>query len=89
MGSFRKFETISTDAPVRSFLSSAPFLPNCVASALATRGWSLESGPFELPQGPCVVLRDPGRQRLAAYERVRDADRWFEGRFDAPRASGG
>jgi len=28
------------------------------------------------------VFRDPGQQRLAAYERVREVDRRFEGRFD-------
>jgi catechol 2,3-dioxygenase-like lactoylglutathione lyase family enzyme len=51
---------------------------------LAAHGWSLEGEPFELPQGPCVVLRDPGEQRLAAYERVRPGmDERFQGRFDA------
>src|SRR4030095_8545841 len=40
MGSFRKFETISTEAPVRSFRSSAPFFPNCVARAPAARASS-------------------------------------------------
>jgi hypothetical protein len=51
---------------------------------LARQGWSVEGEPFELPHGPCLVFRDPGEQRLAAYERVRDADRFFEGRFDTP-----
>lgn len=50
---------------------------------LADHGWSVEGEPFELPQGPCVVLRDPGEQRLAAYERVRPGmDEHFQGRFD-------
>ena len=35
------------------------------------RDWSVEGEPFELPQGPCLVFRDPGRQRFAVYERVR------------------
>ena len=50
---------------------------------LSREGWRTEGEPFELPQGPCMVFRDPGQQRLAAYERLRlDADRRFEGRFD-------
>jgi hypothetical protein len=49
---------------------------------LARHGWSAEGEPFELPQGPCLVFRDPGQQRLAAYERVRQVDAQFEGRFD-------
>jgi hypothetical protein len=50
--------------------------------ALAERGWSAED-PFEIPQGPCLVFRDPGGQRLAAYERVRPRmDEHFLGRFD-------
>ena len=52
--------------------------------ALTSHGWSVEGEPFELPQGPCVVFRDPGQQRLGAYERVRPAmDEHFQGRFDA------
>ena len=49
---------------------------------LARQGWSAEGEPFELPPGPCIVLRDPGQQRLAAYERVRHMDENFAGRFD-------
>jgi hypothetical protein len=50
---------------------------------LTRAGWQTEGEPFELPHGPCVILRDPGRQRLAAYERVRpQADEIFEGRLD-------
>jgi predicted enzyme related to lactoylglutathione lyase len=48
-------------------------------------GCSVEGEPFELPQGPCLVLRDPGGQRLAVYERLRpDVEARFRGRFDAP-----
>jgi len=51
--------------------------------SLTGLGWTTEGEPFEIPQGPCVVLRDPGGQRLAAYERVRPGmDARFEGRFD-------
>jgi hypothetical protein len=51
--------------------------------ALENRGFTVEGEPFELPQGPCVVFRDPGGQRLAAYERVRPGmDDHFQGRFD-------
>jgi hypothetical protein len=59
-----------------------------VASLQATRrrlkedGWS-DSEPFEIPQGPCVIVRDPGGQRLGIYERVRpQVEAAFEGRFD-------
>jgi predicted enzyme related to lactoylglutathione lyase len=39
--------------------------------------------PFEIPQGPCLVFRDPGGQRLAVYECVRPGVvETFEGRFD-------
>lgn len=58
-------------------------------SQLVDHGWSVEGEPFELPQGPCLVFRDPGRQRLAAYERVRpDMDQHFLGRFDEPKKIG-
>jgi len=51
---------------------------------LIDHGWSVDGGPFELPQGPCIVFRDPGEQRLAAYQRVRPGmDERFRGRFDA------
>ena len=50
---------------------------------LSEQGWSAEGEPFELPPGPCLVIRDPGQQRLAAYERVRHVDEHFAGRFDA------
>lgn len=52
---------------------------------LLSRGWALAGEPFELPQGPCLVLEDPGRQRIAIYERQRpDVDRQFLGRYDTP-----
>ena len=54
-----------------------------VREQLSRQGWSTEGEPFELPQGPCIVFRDPGQQRLAAYERVRPhVEEHFEGRFD-------
>jgi predicted enzyme related to lactoylglutathione lyase len=50
---------------------------------LTATGYSLEGEPFDIPSGPCVIFRDPGGQRLAAYERVRpEVDEVFEGRFD-------
>lgn len=50
---------------------------------LLARGWRGAGEPFELPQGPCLVLEDPGGQRLAVYERVRpEMDRRFLGRYD-------
>ena len=49
---------------------------------LKSDGWS--DGPaFEIPQGPCLIVRDPGGQRLGIYERVRPhVEAAFEGRFD-------
>lgn len=53
--------------------------------SLTDQGWSLDGEPFEIPQGPCVVFRDPGGQRLAAYHVVRPwMDKHFLGRFDTP-----
>ena len=58
-------------------------------SRLTGHGWSLEGEAFDLPQGPCLVFRDPGGQRLAAYERVRPGmDQHFLGRFDEPEKTG-
>lgn len=52
---------------------------------LTNHGWSVDGEPFELPQGPCLVFRDPGGQRLAVYERLRrEVDEHFQGRFDTP-----
>jgi predicted enzyme related to lactoylglutathione lyase len=54
-----------------------------VRRRLVDEGWSDVDPPFEIPQGPCLVFRDPGGQRLAIYERVRpEIDEKFEGRFD-------
>ncbi|MDP9225767.1 MAG: hypothetical protein M3P18_18390 [Actinomycetota bacterium] len=53
--------------------------------ALSNAGWAVEGPVFELPQGPCVIFRDPGGQRVAVYERVRpEVEATFEGRFDVP-----
>jgi len=63
--------------------------PDIDASIKATQrtlkehGWSIEGVRFEIPQGPCIVFRDPGGQRLAAYQLVRPfMNTHFEGRFD-------
>ena len=54
-----------------------------VRQRLVDDGWSDVDAPFEIPQGPCVVFRDPGGQRVAVYERVRPGiDENFDGRFD-------
>jgi len=60
-----------------------------VASLAATRQqlldarWTDLDEPFEIPQGPCLVFRDPGGQPLAIYERTRPfVERSFEGRLD-------
>jgi predicted enzyme related to lactoylglutathione lyase len=50
---------------------------------LLDAGWTDLDEPFEIPQGPCLVFRDPGGQQLAVYERVRPGvEKSFEGRFD-------
>jgi predicted enzyme related to lactoylglutathione lyase len=54
-----------------------------VQRALSNGGWAVDGPAFELPQGPCVIFRDPGGQRLAVYQRVRpEVEAGFEGRFD-------
>ena len=55
-----------------------------VRQRLLKDGWTDVEEPFEIPQGPCLVIRDPGGQRLAIYERVRPGiDEKVEGRFDS------
>jgi len=55
-----------------------------VRRRLKNDGWAEEGPSFEIPQGPCLIVRDPAGQRLAIYERVRpQVDESFEGRFDA------
>jgi hypothetical protein len=50
---------------------------------LRARGWAPESGPFEIPNGPCCTFRDPTGVRLAIYENQRpDVDKEFAGRID-------
>jgi predicted enzyme related to lactoylglutathione lyase len=54
-----------------------------VSARLVAAGWSEIEPRFEIPQGPCLVFRDPGGQRLAVYERVRpQVEEHFEGRMD-------
>jgi hypothetical protein len=49
---------------------------------LATGGWEPEH-ELEIPQGPVVTFRAPGKQRLAIYERSRPGvEKDFEGRRD-------
>jgi predicted enzyme related to lactoylglutathione lyase len=46
-------------------------------------GWTDLDEPFEIPQGPCLVFRDPAGQQLAVYERVRPGvEKSFDGRID-------
>ena len=53
-------------------------------AALRARGWVPESGPFEIPNGPCYTFRDPTGVRFAIYENQRpEVDHEFAGRFDA------
>ena len=50
---------------------------------LLDAGWTDLDEPFEIPQGPCLVFRDPGGQQLAVYERARPGvEKTFEGRID-------
>jgi predicted enzyme related to lactoylglutathione lyase len=84
---------LSRDAPLVLLASHlAPhetILIYRVASLHSTRqhlldaGWTDVDEPFEIPQGPCLVFRDPAGQRLAVYERVRPGvEKTFEGRLD-------
>lgn len=50
---------------------------------LRARGWIHESGPFEIPNGPCCTFRDPTGVRLAIYENQRpEVAQEFAGRID-------
>jgi predicted enzyme related to lactoylglutathione lyase len=54
------------------------------AKELTSRGWSAESGPFEIPNGPCYTFCDPTGVRLAIYENERpNVDERFKGQFDS------
>jgi predicted enzyme related to lactoylglutathione lyase len=56
---------------------------DATVSALRSRGCTFESGPFELPQGPCYRFCDPQKMQFAIFQQVRtEADKHFEGRFD-------
>jgi len=56
---------------------------DAVSTRLVAAGWSEVEPRLEIPQGPCLVFRDPGGQRLAVYERVRpQVEEHFEGRMD-------
>lgn len=35
--------------------------------ALKARGWKPDSGPFEIPDGPCYVFRDASGNELAVF----------------------
>jgi predicted enzyme related to lactoylglutathione lyase len=51
---------------------------------LRAQGWRAESGPFEIPNGPCYTFRDPTGVRLAIYENQRPAvAEEFAGRIDS------
>ena len=53
-------------------------------AALRDRGWTPESGPFEVPNGPCYTFRDPLGVRLAIYENQRpEVVQEFAGRIDS------
>ncbi len=38
------------------------------AKELRGRGWKPESGPFEIPNGPCYVFKDPSGNQLAIFQ---------------------
>ena len=53
-------------------------------AALRARGWTPESGPFEIPNGPCYTFCDPMGVRLAIYENQRpEVVQEFAGRIDS------
>jgi predicted enzyme related to lactoylglutathione lyase len=52
-------------------------------ATMSNRGWQPESGPFEIPHGPCVTFKDPSGQQFALYELVRpEVNEHFRGRID-------
>jgi len=56
---------------------------DAVSTRLVAAGWSEVEPRLEIPQGPCLVLRDPGGQRLAVYQLLRPGmNQHFNGRFD-------
>ena len=73
------------EAPVLVF--RVDDLDDAVAE-LERRGVEIEAR-FGIPHGPCVALRAPGGQRIAAYELTRPgADKRLAARFDfGPRAA--
>lgn len=38
---------------------------------MSSRGWQAESGPFEIPDGPCYVFRDRSGNQFAIFGNVR------------------
>jgi predicted enzyme related to lactoylglutathione lyase len=42
-----------------------------VVKDLKVRGCTPESGPFEIPNGPCYVFKDPSGNEFAIFEDVR------------------
>jgi hypothetical protein len=48
-------------------------VPDLAATArdLESRGWKAESGPFEIPDGPCYLFRDRSDNQLAVFGNVR------------------
>jgi predicted enzyme related to lactoylglutathione lyase len=42
-----------------------------VVKGLKARGCTPESGPFEIPNGPCCVFKDPSGNEFAIFEDVR------------------
>jgi len=44
---------------------------DAVVADLETRGWTPRAGPFEIPDGPCYVFRDPSGNEMAVFGNVR------------------
>lgn len=38
------------------------------AKELKGKGWKPESGPFEIPNGPCYLFKDPSGNQLAIFQ---------------------
>ncbi len=41
------------------------------AKELKGRGWKPDGGPFEIPNGPCYVFKDPSGNQLAIFQEDR------------------
>ena len=44
---------------------------DATVKSLKRKGWKSESGPFEIPNGPCYLFKDPSGNQIAIFQDVR------------------